>query len=73
MMNTGSGKICCKDREPIGRHSTLKKNHSIDVIIRDPNNGVSMRSKVRDQVAMLSQMESKSVNEAPMKGELDQF
>jgi len=51
-------------REPTGRNSTLIKNHLADVIIGDPNEGVTTRSKVKDQTYMISQIEPKNVNEA---------
>jgi len=42
----------------------LIKNHLADVIIGDPNEGVTTRSKVKDQTYMISQIEPKNVNEA---------
>jgi len=51
-------------KEPIGRNSSLIKNHPADVIIGDPNEGVTTRSKVRDEMTMISQIEPKNVNEA---------
>ena len=68
-------------REPIGRNSTLIKNHPANAIIGDPNEGVTTRSKVKDQTAMISQIEPKNVNEAledeswieAMREELYQF
>ena len=52
-----------------------------NAIIGDPNEGVTTRSKVKDQIAMISQIEPKNVNEAledeswieAMREELDQF
>jgi len=48
-------------RELTGRNSTLIKNHLIDAIIGDPNEGVSTQSKVRDQMTMILQIEPKNV------------
>jgi len=42
-------------REPTRRNSTLIKIHPTDAIIGDPNEGVTTRSKVRDQMTMISQ------------------
>jgi len=68
-------------REPTRRNSTLIKNHPAKAIIGDPNEGVTTRSKVKDQIAMISQIEPKNVNETledeswieAMREELDQF
>ena len=51
-------------REPIRRNSTLIKNYPANAIIGDPNEGVTTRSKVKDQTTMISQIEPKNVNEA---------
>jgi len=40
-------------REPTTRNSTLIKNHPANAIIGDPNEGVTTRSKVKDQTAMI--------------------
>jgi len=68
-------------KESTKRNLTLIKNHPADAIIGDPNDGVTTRSKVKDQTAMISQIEPKNVNEAledeswieAMREELDLF
>jgi len=42
----------------------LIKNHPANAISGDPNEGVTTRSKVKDQIAMISQIEPNNVNEA---------
>jgi len=57
----------------------IQQNYRVDNIIGDPRRGVSTRSKVKDYVAMISQMEPKNINEGledeslvnAMKEELD--